>query len=60
MAIRYLDGRRFCRAVVAGSPWVGRMQEKLNRINVFPVSDSDTGTNMAATRVVDRATASRP
>ncbi len=49
MPIRYLDGRRFTRAVVAGSHWVRRMQEKLNRINVFPVSDSDTGTNMAAT-----------
>jgi DegV family protein with EDD domain len=49
MPIRYLDGRRFSRAVVAGSHCVRRMQEKLNRINVFPVSDSDTGTNMAAT-----------
>jgi DegV family protein with EDD domain len=49
MAIRYLDGPRMCRAVVAGFHWVRRMQEELNRINVFPVSDSDTGTNMAAT-----------
>jgi DegV family protein with EDD domain len=49
MAIRYLDGRRLHRAVVAGSHWVRRMQESLNRINVFPVSDSDTGTNMTAT-----------
>ncbi|MFN2431962.1 MAG: DegV family protein [Gemmatimonadota bacterium] len=49
MPIRYLDGPRLCRAVIAGAHAVRRVQEMLDRINVFPVSDSDTGTNMAAT-----------
>jgi len=49
MRIRYLNGRQFQLAVVAGSHWVTQRQEYLNRINVFPVPDSDTGTNMAAT-----------
>ncbi len=47
MAIRYVDGKRFRRAVVAGADWVRHMREHLNKINVFPVPDGDTGTNMA-------------
>jgi hypothetical protein len=47
MGIRYIDGKRFRRAVVAGAEWVRQMREHLNRINVFPVPDGDTGTNMA-------------
>ena len=49
MTISYLDGRRFRRVVVAGSDWVRRTREDINRINVFPVADGDTGTNMALT-----------
>jgi len=47
--IRYLDGIRLYRAILAGSNWVTRKQQLLNRINVFPVPDGDTGTNMALT-----------
>jgi DegV family protein with EDD domain len=47
--IRYLDGQRFARAVVAGAGRVIRMAPQLNEINVFPVADHDTGSNMAAT-----------
>lgn len=47
--IRYLDGTRFARAVVAGAGRVIRMAPQLNEINVFPVADHDTGSNMAAT-----------
>jgi DAK2 domain fusion protein YloV len=47
MGIHYVDGKRFRRAVVAGADWVRHMREYLNRINVFPVADGDTGTNMA-------------
>ncbi|HMF58507.1 MAG TPA: DegV family protein [Pyrinomonadaceae bacterium] len=36
-------------AVVAAAHRVIRAQEQLNGINVFPVADSDTGTNMALT-----------
>ncbi len=47
MGIRYVDGKRFRRAVIAGAEWVRHMREHLNKINVFPVPDGDTGTNMA-------------
>ncbi len=49
MKIRYLDGQRLRRALVAGSHFVIRAQKELNAINVFPVADADTGTNMAST-----------
>ncbi|MEZ5063246.1 MAG: DegV family protein [bacterium] len=47
MSIDYVDGRRYGRAVVAGSDWVLHTRDKLNRLNVFPVPDGDTGTNLA-------------
>jgi DegV family protein with EDD domain len=49
ISIAYLDGRRLSRAVIAGAHFVGERAEPLNKINVFPVPDGDTGTNMAAT-----------
>jgi DegV family protein with EDD domain len=49
IAVAYLDGRRLARAVIAGSRFVVERAEPLNRINVFPVPDGDTGTNMAST-----------
>lgn len=47
--ITYLDGTRLYRAFVAGIRQVISKQEYLNNINVFPVPDRDTGTNMALT-----------
>ena len=47
--IRYLDGRRFRRAVLAGIEWLHQQREHLNEINVYPVPDADTGTNMSLT-----------
>jgi len=44
-----LDGLDYKHAVIAGSQRVIKMQEHLNGINVFPVADADTGTNMALT-----------
>jgi len=49
MKIDYLDGERLRQAVIAGARRVILMQENLNRMNVFPVPDNDTGTNMALT-----------
>ncbi len=49
MQITYLDGPRLKRALIAGSRRVYKYREQLNTINVFPVADSDTGTNMAGT-----------
>ena len=48
-AIAYVDGPRLLRAFAAGVRQVFRRREYLNRINVFPVPDGDTGTNMAFT-----------
>jgi DegV family protein with EDD domain len=44
-----LDGRNLYYAFVAGARKVIEHQIELNRINVFPVKDGDTGTNLAAT-----------
>ncbi len=49
IAIGYLDGRRLSRAVIAGARFVADRAEGLNKINVFPVADGDTGTNLAST-----------
>ena len=45
--IAYLDGRRLSRGLLAGIARVVADAEHLNRINVFPVPDGDTGTNLA-------------
>jgi hypothetical protein len=47
--VQTLTGPRFARALRAGAIAVVREQESLNRINVFPVPDADTGTNLAST-----------
>ena len=44
-----LDGRRIFDAFNSGARQVIDHQDHLNRINVFPVPDGDTGTNLAAT-----------
>jgi uncharacterized protein len=44
--IAYLDGRRLSRGLLAGIARVAADAEHLNRINVFPVPDGDTGTNL--------------
>ena len=48
-AIAYLDGRRLDRALRAGIRRVLAERQMLNRINVFPVPDGDTGTNLGLT-----------
>jgi DegV family protein with EDD domain len=47
--ITYLNGARLKRALIAGSKRVIARHDHLNKINVFPVSDSDTGTNISIT-----------
>jgi DegV family protein with EDD domain len=44
-----LDGSRLSRLLRAGIQRLLADQEHLNKINVFPVADGDTGTNMALT-----------
>lgn len=60
-AIAYLDAPRLLRALSAGIGHVFQRREYLNRINVFPVPDGDTGTNMAFTfKTILEATATSP
>jgi len=47
--LRTLDGRDFAHAFNAGTLAVVRERDNLDRINVFPVPDADTGANLAAT-----------
>ncbi|MBN8704548.1 MAG: DegV family EDD domain-containing protein [Bacteroidetes bacterium] len=49
MAIHYLNGHRLRRSVIAGSLNLIKHRDHLNKINVFPVADGDTGSNMAST-----------
>src|SRR3954470_6087992 len=47
--ITYVDGPRLARSIVAAADWVAAGREEINRINVFPVPDGDTGTNFSLT-----------
>ncbi|MCG6956641.1 MAG: DegV family EDD domain-containing protein [Gemmatimonadetes bacterium] len=47
--IGYLDGPRLRRTLVAACEYAQSQRAELNRINVFPVPDGDTGTNLALT-----------
>lgn len=49
VGIAYLDGPRLARTMFAASEWVAAGREEINRINVFPVPDGDTGTNLSLT-----------
>ncbi len=49
MRIEYLDGPRLRRALIAACQYAQRRRADLNRINVFPVPDGDTGTNLSLT-----------
>ena len=46
---KHLDGDAVAAALMSGIHRVIGEQELLNRINVFPVADSDTGTNLTLT-----------
>jgi DegV family protein with EDD domain len=49
VGIAYLDGPRLRVSLIAAADWIDAGREDLNRINVFPVPDGDTGTNFAST-----------
>jgi DAK2 domain fusion protein YloV len=46
---RIIDGYTFKSMVCAGLTWLRANQELVNSLNVFPVPDGDTGTNMVLT-----------
>jgi DegV family protein with EDD domain len=45
----YINGKFLYYAFVAGGNQILQHQIEINRINVFPVNDKDTGTNLAST-----------
>ena len=49
MKIKYLNGERLYYAFISGAKEVIENRKELNRINVFPVPDGDTGTNLSRT-----------
>ena len=53
-----LNGNLFYQLVLSGAKKILDNQGELNKINVFPVPDADTGTNLASTlrAVIDNAT----
>jgi uncharacterized protein len=44
-----VDGALFKQALLGSLNWLASNQEEVNRLNVFPVPDGDTGTNMLLT-----------
>ncbi len=46
---RYVDARLLVRLTEAGLTWLRTNQETVNQLNVYPVPDGDTGTNMTLT-----------
>ena len=44
-----MDGPLFKRALLGSLSWLTSNHEEVNRLNVFPVPDGDTGTNMLLT-----------
>ncbi len=49
MNIRSLNGTQFANMVLSGADSLNRHAEHVNSLNVFPVPDGDTGTNMNLT-----------
>lgn len=47
--IMFCDGQRFKRLLEAGLAWLEQHSAAINALNVFPVPDGDTGTNMLLT-----------
>ena len=49
IGIAYVDGPRLARSMYAAADWVQAGRDEINRLNVFPVPDGDTGTNFSLT-----------
>lgn len=49
MSTKVIDGRCYARMLLGGAAVLAAHTEELNALNVFPVCDGDTGTNMLKT-----------
>src|SRR2546421_7213559 len=47
--ISVFDGQDLKKALITGAAWLEEHREAINALNVFPVPDGDTGSNMSAT-----------
>ncbi|HEY7415134.1 MAG TPA: DAK2 domain-containing protein [Ktedonobacteraceae bacterium] len=47
--ISIFDGQDLKKAILAGVAWLEENRDAINALNVFPVPDGDTGSNMLAT-----------
>ncbi|MCA9889343.1 MAG: DAK2 domain-containing protein, partial [Anaerolineae bacterium] len=47
--VMYIDGHELRRLFMGGVDWLSRHVDTINNLNVFPVPDGDTGTNMLLT-----------
>ena len=47
--IKTIDAAAFCAAVIHGAAAISASTQAVNELNVFPVPDGDTGTNMSMT-----------
>src|SRR5437764_14294823 len=47
--ISVFDGQDLKKALLAWAAWLEEHRETINALNVFPVPDGDTGSNMSAT-----------
>ena len=46
MSITSLNGKRFAEMIIQGANHLAANAEMVDALNVFPVPDGDTGTNM--------------
>ena len=56
-ATETIDGANFVHGLRAGTDWLERNLAAVNALNVFPVPDGDTGTNMFLTMKAAHAAA---
>lgn len=49
--IGYLDGSRYQSAILSGCAEIIKHEKELNRLNVFPIPDRDTGSNLKKTLI---------
>ena len=47
--IEHIDGALFQRMIIHGAACIEKQKQSINELNVFPVPDGDTGTNMSLT-----------
>ncbi len=49
MPAKIIDTKLLCKMIIGGANNLNANKEKINELNVFPVPDGDTGTNMCMT-----------